>query len=282
MTTPTPTAPLKGCDYSTSRPNPTQMKAAGIKFVVRYVSPGVNPKNLTKPELTALLGAGFEVAVVFESTEGRMKDGHGAGAWDATVADTELKALGLTGLPCYFAADWDVQPSELAACDAYLDGVASVIGHARTGVYGGLRIVKHALDNAKAAYAWQSYAWSGGVWDTRAQLRQVKNGVSLAGGEVDIDEAHAADFGQWPRPKPPAPPGPFRHVVPAGNQLSLAKVAGDRGTTVDHIAEVTHASADPAHVAVFDAYLALCKALRAADLPRTAMPEGMVYFTTNP
>ena len=211
MTTPI----FKGIDYSMSRPRISQLAPAGIRFAVRYTSPGANPKNLTAAELKALLAAGIAVAVVFESTAGRMKGGHSAGVYDASIADAELKTLGLAGLPCYFAADWDVQPGELAVCDAYLDGVASVISRARTGVYGGLRIVRHALDQNKAAYAWQTYAWSGGVWDARAQLRQVRNGVQVAGATVDLDEAHAADFGQWPRPVPRLPwtPGRKAHAA---------------------------------------------------------------------
>jgi Rv2525c-like, glycoside hydrolase-like domain len=291
--------PVKGCDYSTAKPRISALKPDGISFVVRYLSPGANPKNLTKPELTALLAAGLSVAVVFESYAGRMKGGRDAGAADAMSADATLRELGLTGLPCYFAADWDVQPAELAACDAYLDGVAATIGGARTGVYGGFRVVHHSLDAGKAAFAWQTYAWSLAastlpphtvkvqvpgdtrwfMFDTRADLRQVRNGVPLAGGTVDLDEAHADDYGQWPRPA--AVTGPFRHVVPAGNTLTLFKVAQDRGTTVDHIAEVTAANASPEHVATLTAYLELCTRLRAQDSPRAAMPEGLVYWTSN-
>jgi hypothetical protein len=279
----TTTTPVKGCDYSLSRPNLTQLKTAGIKFVVRYLSPGTNPKNLTKPELTGLLAAGLHVCVVFESSAGRILAGHSAGVSDAVTADEELKALNLAGLPVYFACDVDPRPfttAQWTVAMAYLDGVASVIGHARTGGYGGLAFIKRAFDAKKITYGWQAYAWSDGAWDPRAQLRQTKNGVSLAGGTVDLDEAHALDYGQWPRPV--TDPGPFRHVVPAGNTLTLAKVAADRGTTVDHIAEVTTAAADYLHLAVFDEYLGLCRALRAVDLPRAVMPEGMVYWTTNP
>jgi hypothetical protein len=78
------------------------------------------------------------------------------------------------------------------------------------------------------------------------------------------------------------PPGPFRQVVPAGNLWSLRKVIADRGTTLDHITELTLANADPAHIAIFNTYLALCAALKAAGLPDAVMPEGMVFWTSNP
>ena len=46
---------------------------------------------------------------------------------------------------------------------------------------------------------WQTYAWSYGQWDARAQLRQVLNSVSVGGsvGCCDKDVAVAADYGQW-------------------------------------------------------------------------------------
>lgn len=225
------TTPLRGIDWAFDPPKISSLAPAGIKFAVRYTSPGTNPKNLTKSELQALLAAGLHVCLVFESTSGRMRGGHDAGTADAKVADTACFNLGMASLPVYFAADWDVQPAELAACDAYLDGVASVIGRARTGIYGGLRVVTHAFGNKKAAYVWQTYAWSGGVWLNQAQLRQVKNGVPLGGGTVDMDEAHAADYGQWPRPKPPGPQ-PFpsgRHVVDADSPGTLAGLAKRQG-----------------------------------------------------
>jgi len=79
------------------------------------------------------------------------------------------------------------------------------------------------------------------------------------------------------------PAGPFKHVVPAGNELSLHSVALARNTTVQHISEVTHANATRPKVAVFDAYVALCTALHLdGGLPAAAMPEGLQYWTTNP
>ncbi|MFI2206441.1 hypothetical protein ACH47Z_37915 [Streptomyces sp. NPDC020192] len=47
------------------------------------------------------------------------------------------------------------------------------------------------------AWGWQTYAWSGGNWDSRAQLRQVQNDITVAGHDADLDQAMAADFGQW-------------------------------------------------------------------------------------
>lgn len=241
-------APVKGCDYSTSKPSISALKSAGIHFAVRYTSPGANPKNLTKAELTALLAAGLQVAFVFESTTGRMLGGHSAGTSDATTADTAIKVLGMTGLPVYFACDFDAGASEQPLINDYLDGAASVIGRSRTGIYGGYWPVSRALNAAKAAWAWQTYAWStyrgtvpphaekwemppgsGHIFlaDTRAQLRQGPNGVPLGGGTIDLDHAYAPDFGQWPRPQA-IPPG--KHA--ADGTQSMRQIAQQAGTTV--------------------------------------------------
>ena len=70
-----------------------------------------------------------------------------------------------------------------------------MLGRSRTGAYGGYWVIKRLFDAHKIAWGWQTYAWSGGNWDSRAQLRQIQNGID--NGNEDKDEAVAADFGQW-------------------------------------------------------------------------------------
>jgi len=215
---------MRGIDYADfPHPPPAAIKAAGYGFVMRYTSPSagndVNGKNLQPPELHALLAAGLKVGLVFEFGAQQMLAGHAQGVADAQHADAVCAALGLHGLPVYFAADWDATQAQQAAINAYLDGAASVIGKARTGIYAGFYPVKRALDGGHAVWAWQTLAWSGGQWDPRAQLRQ-HLGVSVGGVSCDLNEAMAADFGQWPRPAvtppPPPPPPPHQYTVPSG------------------------------------------------------------------
>jgi hypothetical protein len=78
----------------------------------------------------------------------------------------------------------------------YLHGGASVTGHGRTGPYGE-RDVCTAAAAAGFGYLWQTYAWSGGEWEARAQLRQYRNGQPLGSGTVDLDRAIVDDYGQW-------------------------------------------------------------------------------------
>ena len=85
-----------------------------------------------------------------------------------------------------------------------LRGIASVIGLERTGLYGGLKAIKAAFDAKVIRWGFQTYAWSGGQWDTRAQLQQWSNGQW--GGSVDFTRAVKAEYGQNPVPTPVEPP----------------------------------------------------------------------------
>ena len=191
----------KGWDCSWDPPDQACMKSAGYAFMVRYSSRDPS-KNLTRAELDSALALGLGVCVVFQEGKTQMLRGYSGGVTDAADADAFVTGLGLAGIPLYFSADWDVQDYEQAAVNAYLDGAASVISRARTGIYGGYPAVSKALNAGKATWAWQCFAWSGSPtqWDSRAQLRQVKIDYARCGGTIDDDEARAADYGQWPRP----------------------------------------------------------------------------------
>jgi hypothetical protein len=86
---------------------------------------------------------------------------------------------------------------QLATIADYYLGVASVIGLGRTGAYGGYNTIKYLFDAGVIRWGWQTYAWSAGQWDSRAQLRQVQNGVLIGGVDSDLDESMTGDFGQW-------------------------------------------------------------------------------------
>jgi len=176
------------------------LRSAGYTFAVRYLSYDTTGKNLTAEEASALIAAGVDVVSNWENAAGDALEGRARGASDARAAQRQADAAGMpAGRPIYFSVDFDASPDQQAAIDDYFDGVASVLGTSRTGAYGGFGPIKRLLDGQKIAWAWQTYAWSGGRWEPRAQLRQVRNSVDIAGGECDLDEAHADDFGQWGR-----------------------------------------------------------------------------------
>jgi peptidoglycan hydrolase-like protein with peptidoglycan-binding domain len=201
-----------GLDYSSGRPSHAAMKTAGVKFVCRYVGStvhgtGRSAKWLSPGEATALHSDGFDEVVVFETAAQRAEGGAAAGTADAHTAVAELKYCGLPAdLPVYFAVDYDTTVGPHLR--AYFKAVAAVIGRSRTGAYGGYKVIKALFDEGLITYGWQTYAWSGGQWDSRAQLQQYSNGKTVGGASVDYDRAMHTDFGQWPAKATPPPPSP--------------------------------------------------------------------------
>ena len=121
---------LEGLDYSWARPGGATIKAAGKHFAVRYLYPdGQGGKGLDASELGDLVANGVEVPVVYESWAARAKDGRAAGQSDAKVAQAELIRLGLpSGMPIYFAVDYDAPEGDQGIIDEYLRGCADVYG----------------------------------------------------------------------------------------------------------------------------------------------------------
>lgn len=187
-----------GVDYSWGRPGVAALKRAGVKFVCRYLSHDTTGKNLTRAEADDLSGAGIWLVVVWQTTKSRPLAGRSAGEADARDAARQAETCGMPGdRPIYFAADWDASPGQQDEINAYLDGAASVIGRGRVGLYAGHGPMKRAFDAGKISYGWQTYAWSGGRWEARAQLQQYSNEHTLNGAAVDYDRAVASDYGQW-------------------------------------------------------------------------------------
>lgn len=235
---------MRGLDYSWGRPNLQAVKDAGFSFVVRYVSFGGGGKNITKGEADQIRGAGLGLSLVWETYVGRPLEGHDAGVVDAREALAQARAIGYPdSVPIYFAVDFDAYEHQQDEIDAYLRGAAEVIGAGRVGVYGGYYVVKRCFDNGSAKHLWQTYAWSGGQWDSRATLRQVRNGQNVGGAEVDFNES-LEGFVCWgagtpaqPTPAPtPAPSPSGTYTVKAGDTLS--GIAGRFGTTYQELARI--------------------------------------------
>src|SRR5260221_5136626 len=143
-----------GVDYSLARPPLPLLHAAGVVFVVRYLSWEPNPKVVTRAEAEAILGVGFELVLNWEYDARDMLGGQKAGEVQAAEAARQVKALGLDGAPVYYSADFDAAPADQAAVDAYLDGAAAVRGRDLLGMYGGFWPVSPAPPAGKATYWW--------------------------------------------------------------------------------------------------------------------------------
>lgn len=179
---------LKGIDYSFgSGVTAAQVKAYG-PFVMRYLSGG-NSKDVSAAELKNFKAAGVAVGFVWE-TNGAPTSAT-QGTTHAVEAQAELVALAaeigdasLLKATVYFAIDEESSPVSVG----YIQAAAKVLGAPRTGVYGGYGTVKAVMDAKACAYAWQTYAWSGGQWDNRAILRQVQNDIKVGPCDADADE----------------------------------------------------------------------------------------------
>jgi MYXO-CTERM domain-containing protein len=199
--------PIYGVDYSWYRPAPSSLVADGYRFVARYLSNDTTGKNLSLGEAQALEAAGLDIVSNWEDGAENALDGYNQGVTDAQTAQSQATADGAPATrPIYFSIDFDAESAQAAAVDAYFQGVASVIGLARTGAYGGYFIINQLFNAGLITWGWQTYAWSGTPtqWDPRAQFRQIENGI--AGSEMDLDEAVATDFGQWGPGVAPPPP----------------------------------------------------------------------------
>jgi hypothetical protein len=194
-----------GGDYAWGRPSIAAMKAAGWTFVSRYLSyesaASGSGKNLSAAEARTLLAGGIDVVSNWEWWGDWAHDysgGYARGAQHARDANTQhLNCGGPPGRPIYFSTDFDPTDAQLPTIADYYRGAASVLGLARVGAYGGYRTIKYLFDHGVIRYGWQTYAWSGGRWDPRAQVRQVRNGVLVGGVDCDLDTALVDDFGQW-------------------------------------------------------------------------------------
>jgi hypothetical protein len=201
-------------DYAWGRPSIAALKAHGAVAVCRYLAyPQLSTqgKLLTRDEATGLAAAGIAIVSNWEhagSWTAEYSGGYATGLRHATEAARQHAACGgPPDRPIYFSADFDPTDAQLPTIAHYYQGVADVIGLARTGAYGGYRTVKYLLDRGVIRWAWQTYAWSKFRdspdqasylhWDPRAQLRQIKNEVYIDGVSCDLNESMTADFGQW-------------------------------------------------------------------------------------
>lgn len=222
-----PAGSLHGVDYSFARPDPKVLAARGVKHVGRYLHDST--KGLTRPEYDALRAAGIEVWLIFERDGKELLGGFSAGVEAAKLAERQRVILGLDEQPIYFNVDYDAPAADMPKILDALDGVASVIGLERVGLYAGIGPLSAAFDAGKITWGFQTYAWSGGKWDVRAQLQQWANGQW--GGTVDFTRAMAAEYGQHaveaPVPVPDAVLVPKAELAQMRSELeALQKQAG--------------------------------------------------------
>lgn len=193
---------ITGIDYSFDHPTPAQIKTSGARFVCRYLAPvnsSTRAKVITRDEAQALRAADLGVVLVWEWTADRAAAGRAAGVADARAALAQADALGADGCPIFFAVDFDASTAQCSpdgSVYAYAQGWSSVLGFARSGVYGGYTAVSKLVGAGMCRYGWQTIGWSDGRWSAHAQIRQTGAG-SIDGHSIDWNTAESDDYGVW-------------------------------------------------------------------------------------
>ena len=190
---------IEGVDYSWGRPDLKCLHSKGKQFACRYLSFNTDNKTLTRGEADQITAAGMWVVANWEQTG----KGDIGGRTMAQAVDRALQIADQCnipkGRPIYLSVDYDVQPGEY-------NRIEDIIGKAQQGIgkaydvgalYGSYSLLRAMFDRGAIRWGWQTYAWSYGNVDPRAQVLQYHNGVSLCGGDIDLDRAFVADYGQW-------------------------------------------------------------------------------------
>lgn len=232
MTNPAPTVYAKGCDYSYEHPAPEALARAGITFVVRYLNPGTGPgKELTPQEMEDLLQLGIVIVPWFEKAANGAIRGAAGGRQDQDTARTLARKLGFDDDTAIgYSCDFNAEPSQMDRFVLpYIDEISKAetpanqpraAGVARTGFYGGYQQVRDVHSAGLASLLWQTYAWSQGNIHPAAQIYQRLNGVHIGAGVVDLDDAHAYNFGGWGMTLTP------QDLAALGDYLCTPAVAG--------------------------------------------------------
>lgn len=225
---------VEGVDYAfPPHPSIPGLAAAGKQFACRYggwqdKGPGTADKWLTPSEAAKLAAAGLWVCANAEGSASGLLNGYSTGFSWARNADLGFRACGMPAdRPIYLSVDFDVTAEQWLRVRDALHGAADALGGVeRVGVYGGYRAVEWAHRDRVAAWLWQTYGWStwrdaDGVtrlhWADNVHMQQYRNGVIVAGADVDLNRALPQDYGQWMPGKGPDMQQTDKLIFPTGN-----------------------------------------------------------------
>ena len=215
---------LQLIDFAERLVQPEQISAAGFDGALVYVSevrPGAtfDFKPVTRDYADRLRAAGLQVVSCYQfgkpgwPTPSDFTRGYDGGVADAqTALRLHTAAGGPASAPIFFSVDEDIDAMAWKnQAVHWFHGINSVLGTARTGIYGGARPCAWAIADGVIGYsttagfrwAWQTRAWSGGAREPAAVLFQSEivtasdPGFDIDGVHVDVNDVLAPDFGQW-------------------------------------------------------------------------------------
>ncbi|WP_378733766.1 DUF1906 domain-containing protein [Nocardia brasiliensis] len=196
-------------DYAGGVPSAAAIRDAGHLGVIRYVSdrrPGaewMEGKPLRASEVDQLHAAGLNIVSCYQFGKGPTADWRGgleAGKKHAQRGlELHYAAGGPDGVPIYASIDDNPTPVEFATMIApYLLGWQEVLGQENTGMYANAPTIELARAAGLCSWYWQHNWGSNGVVHPAAHLHQFEiDKRSLDGVGIDLNNALAADFGQW-------------------------------------------------------------------------------------
>jgi len=203
-----------GADSTTS--SVSALKALGCTFISRYTSE--QSWALTPSEAKALSDAGIAIVANYEHYTTDWQGGHAQGVTNANTGLRVATACGMpAGRPIYFSVDMDADPTAVVN-SGYFQGINSVLGAGRTGVYASTGVCKALKAAGLVQWTWRtmSTGWNGGAGvPSDFNVMQIYPPFNNT---YDHNESVTADFGQWFVGGPPIlPPS-------GGGSLSAADV----------------------------------------------------------
>lgn len=158
--------------YPNATHSPAALKAAGVSFVIRYISTPGNTKNLTPAEYAGLRWF-FDVYLGFELYQLRPYDGAAAGALDVASAEAQADALFYPlDHPIFYACDTDAETvGQLALVAQYFRAIKA--GAKRpVGIYAGTTVLDSPTIRPSFDVGWQAMAWAHEPLSPNAHIKQ--------------------------------------------------------------------------------------------------------------
>lgn len=192
-----------GLDFAWTKPNPPSSILPGHSFVCRYYSPDPS-KNLTAAEAEIWSNLGVGIVTVWEAGATDMLGGYSAGKAAGAAAAIQARSAGQPpGSWIYYAADFDVQPSQFGACIEYLKGAAQLFP---VGCYGPPALLQYLASQWSSGRGWQAGAWNPtGTVASNACIVQRTPQVTVGGAACDPNVAIVSDIGAWSLSSAPQP-----------------------------------------------------------------------------
>jgi hypothetical protein len=194
-------------DYSGWRPNPTDIKAAGVIGVSRYLATSAQSwKVIGKFEYDRTLAAGLAILLNWEETAGSWRGGYQVGRAHGAEARRQARALGHPDeRPIVESVDQSVSPAELGVALDYQRGFNDGGGVGPQGVYGTCFVIDACFSQGLVRVGWQAAAraWYGNRFDCpNAGLIQriTKSYPQFPPSAYDENDTTQQDWGQHPRP----------------------------------------------------------------------------------